>query len=154
MFAEAILYAASLVSSGMIDRKHSEDVAINSYVVVVDADQSGSGTLTGSMNGDIRLLINWQGHESAGRPYVEGDGGWSLGPMQINRRWALLLGVPESDLLHPYKGVKIGYEIMKSLKKSCGSTKGALRAYASGTCAGTIRARALVESRCKESGSC
>ncbi len=154
MFYEALLYAAALVSSGRMDAKHSEDVAINSYVVVVDADQSGDGTLTGSMDKDIRLLINWQGHESAGRPYVDGDGGRSLGPMQINKQWAVVLGVPEADLRDPYKGLKIGYEIMKFLKKQCGSLRAGLRAYASGTCAGTIRARALVESRCKESGSC
>jgi hypothetical protein len=132
MLYEAFLYAASLVSVGMIDQKHAGDVTINSFAVVLDADD----TLTGSTEKDVRLLINWQGHESAGRPYAVGDGGRSLGPMQINKQWAVVLGVSEVDLLDPYRGVQIGYEIMRSLKKTCGSS------------------RALVESRCKESGAC
>ncbi len=151
MLYEAFMYAAVLVSSGIMDQKHAGNVAINAVAVVVDAD---GDTLTGDAMKDVRLLINWQGHESAGRPHVEGDGGASLGPMQINKQWAALFGVSEIDLKDPYTGVKVGYSIMKQLKKSCGSTRAGLRAYAGGTCAGTLRARALVETRCKETGAC
>ena len=61
-----------------------------------------------------------------------GDGGNSLGIMQVNRMW---LGKnPERVVCDPSEGFRVGLRLLDRLVKECGSEKKALYAYASGRC--------------------
>lgn len=150
MLYTVFMFTAKLAALGIMDYAQAPSVAIDTVAVVLDSDS----TLTGDRLKDALLLADWIGHESAGHVHHDGDGGESLGRMQIRRSWLKVFGGTEADLRHPREGIRFGYDLMKSLKTSCGSLRGGLRAYASGTCAGSLKARALVESRCKESGAC
>ncbi len=154
MLFTAFHFAARLASLGIMDYAEASSVAIDTVAVVVESIESGDEPLTGSPLGDAMLLIDWVAHESAGHANAVNATGGDSGRMQIRKSWLKVTGKTEADLKHPREGIRIGYSIMKSLRPTCGSVRGVLRAYSSGTCAGSIRARALVESRCKESGSC
>lgn len=99
------------------------------------------------------LLLVWSWRESAWRADAVGDAGRSLGAMQTGAMW--LRGHAPAEVLSDRKlGLRLGLEAMRELAAMCGSVKRGLYAYASGTCNGTARARALVANRCAVSGAC
>jgi hypothetical protein len=99
-----------------------------------------------------RLLLVWSWKESAWRTSAEGDKGASLGVMQMNRAW---LGADAARVLVDRRyALERGLALMHHLAVVCGSVRGGLHAYASGTCAGSIRARELVQHRCAAAGGC
>jgi hypothetical protein len=95
-----------------------------------------------------RLLAVWAYHESAGRSVV-GDHGAACGVLQLHE--VARQGVPCAEILADRRvGLRLGLAWMRRMAEQCGSVPAGLRAYASGTCAGTPRARRLVESRLRE----
>lgn len=72
--------------------------------------------------------------ESGGDPEAVGDGGESLGLMQIQPRWhgerMARLGV--TDLLDPYQNVSVGCNILSELLQKYSTYEMALSAYNSG----------------------
>lgn len=111
------------------------------------------------------LLAVWGGKEAAGRAFAIGDKGTSFGLFQMKKAWfghawmieAGFGDVTTSDVLKDGRlSMRMGLALMRHLKEhQCGgSVRGALRAYASGKCAGTVEARAKVDFRCKVSEAC
>ncbi len=151
MLYEAFLLAAHMASVGAIHREDAFDLAIEVIDVVLDTDDS----FTGSKEKDVQLLVTWVARESAGKVHVIGDKGASNGAMQIGQVWFDLCQTNKEKLItNRRENIACGYKIMKHLRGVCGSVRSALRSYASGPCQGSIEARQKVESRCKESGAC
>ena len=111
-----------------------------------------------------RLLLAWSARESGGNVGALGDCApgkrtvatcRSFGRMQTNALWLSTLDLSPADVLEDGRlALRSGLAVMRTLRDRCGSVRAGLRAYASGSCAGTPRARALVVSRCAESGAC
>lgn len=100
-----------------------------------------------------RLLLVWAARESAGRADAVGDAGQACGVLQLHpvaRGGATCAELRASRRL----GLRRGLAWMRALSARCGSVVGGLRAYASGRCAGTERARLLVAARCALAGGC
>jgi hypothetical protein len=97
-----------------------------------------------------RLLVTWGYFEAAWKADAVGDGGRSIGVMQVNSMW---LGPHKvADVLASRRlGFRLGLAIMRQAIAKCGSVKSGLGAFASGKCGG---AQELVERRCKLSGAC
>jgi hypothetical protein len=151
MFYEAFMFAAKLASIGVMSYDHAPSVAIQATEVVIESVEPPLV----SKEKDALLMVGWIAHESAGRPHVDGDAGASLGAMQIGKIWLPLCGITEETLRGDRKAnIACGYRVMQHLRDRCGGVKCALRAYASGRFEGTVRARQLVDHRCKESGAC
>jgi hypothetical protein len=70
--------------------------------------------------------------------------------MQMNRMWL----ADRAVLTDPRLALRLGLGLMRELAEKCGSVRGGLRAYASGSCSGSPRARQLVAWRCAQSGAC
>lgn len=108
------------------------------------------------------LLTVWTIRESAGRSDVWGDNHTSVGAMQFKAHYldypALAkYGATVSDVLSSRKlGLKLGLAWMRYLRDDvcAGSVKGALLAYASGSCSGSMVAREKVKTRCGLAGGC
>lgn len=97
-----------------------------------------------------RLLAVWAYRESAGRS-VMGDQGAACGVLQLHE--VARQGTPCTEILADRRvGLALGLAWMQRMSEQCGSLRGGLRAYASGTCAGSMRARELVEARCALAG--
>lgn len=99
-----------------------------------------------------RLLLVWTIRESAGRS-VMGDHGAACGAMQLHE--VARQGVACADMLADRRvALRAGLAWMRAMRDQCGSVVGGLRAFASGSCVGTPRARDLVRVRCALAGGC
>lgn len=98
------------------------------------------------------LLAVWTVRESAGQS-VLGDKGAACGALQLHE--VARQGVTcEAMLADRRVALAAGLSWMRRMRDACGSVPAGLRAYASGTCAGTPRARDLVRVRCALAGGC
>ena len=98
------------------------------------------------------LLAVWTVRESAGQS-VLGDKGAACGALQLHE--VARQGVTcEAMLADRRVALAAGLSWMRRMRDACGSLPAGLRAYASGTCAGTPRARDLVRVRCALAGGC
>ena len=96
-----------------------------------------------------RLLAVWTMRESAVRPLL-GDAGRACGALQLHEM--ARQGVTcEAMLADRRLALATGLAWMRSMRDACGSVEGGLRAYASGSCAGSAR---LVRQRCALAGGC
>jgi hypothetical protein len=128
-----------------------DDVAA---VVEVEAPLLDSREATG------RLLVVWAWGESSWRTGALGDCSnpahrtvatcRSFGVLQMNRMW--LGGEVEAVLSDRRLALRRGLALMRDLAGKCGSVRAGLRAYASGSCQGTIRSRRIVDHRLKLAG--
>lgn len=99
-----------------------------------------------------RLLLVWTIRESAGQA-IMGDHGAACGAMQLHE--LARQGVPCAAMLADRRvALRAGLSWMRAMRDQCGSVAAGLRAFASGTCAGTPRARDLVRVRCALAGGC
>lgn len=157
MLYTVFLHLAMLASKHVAAYEYVGPVAIDIVAVVVDSDD-----VFISKEKDAVLLGEWIARESALRPRLGGDRdangvATSFGEMQIKAVWFKLCETSEEILMSDRRAnIACGYKILKHLKNEVcgGSVRGALRAYGSGTCAGSVKMRAKVESRCASSGAC
>jgi hypothetical protein len=100
-----------------------------------------------------RLLMVFAWKESAWRADVTGDHGAACGVLQLHN--VARAGVSCAAIRADRRlGLRVGLAFMRDLRDRCGSVRAGLRAFASGTCAGSIRARELVAHRCSLAGGC
>lgn len=166
MIYETILLAASMLGPTNFERAVA--VATDAAEVAMHEDPlfpctKESQTKDGCSEARKKtamILVVWSVRESAGIANVWGDNHTSIGTMQF-KSWYLKHPVmakydaTENDVLENRKlGMKLGLAWMRFLRKSCGSPKKALIAYASGSCIGSNEARTKVEHRCKQAGGC
>lgn len=161
MLSELFLLTASLVTRSLLAPEEADSLATDAFTVANEDAPLFDGADGRAKT--ARLLVLWASRESAGRVSILGDCSnpskrtmdtcRSLGRMQTNRLWIERFGAtPASVLSDGLLSLRVGLSTMRHLKAVCGSVKGALRAYASGSCAGSTRSRLIVESRCKEIG--
>lgn len=100
-----------------------------------------------------RLLVVWSWKESAWRTNAIGDGGAACGALQLH---AIARNGHSCAALRADRrlALRVGLAWMRRMRDVCGSVTGGLRAFASGTCHGSVRARELVRWRCKLAGGC
>lgn len=83
---------------------------------------------------DPAIVIAMIGKESVNNPHAVGDGGNSLGLMQIQPRWhkdrMKRLGI--TSLFNPYQNVTVGIDILRELFATGKSTEWVLMAYNGG----------------------
>ena len=92
------------------------------------------------------LLAVWTMRESGGRALM-GDEGRACGALQLHE--VARQGVTCSAMLADRRlALATGLAWMRRMRDVCGSVAGGLRAFASGSCSGTPRARDLVRVRC------
>lgn len=154
----AAITGSAMPSSAVIER------AMDVRIVALDSEPLFDGA--DGRERTARLLAEWMGRESAGNADAMGDCDAdehgklirtvatcrSFGAMQSGRMW---LGERIPEVLASRRlGLRIGLDVMRLLAAKCGSVRGGLLAYASGSCTGTPRARALVSARCAASGAC
>lgn len=121
-------------------------------VVLESVPLTLASTVEESRAATARLLVVWSWRESAWKVGAIGDAGASLGAMQLNRSW---LGGRDAEVLTDRRlALRLGLALMVDLAARCGSVRGGLRAYASGSCSGNARARELVAARCKMAEAC
>ena len=153
MVYELAILAFSMIHSGYINKENAVNLLhdVNDIASVEDPFFEGKDARLKT----AKLLYVWSSKESAGIVNIKGDKGASIGRMQFRKEWLIKFNVTEEDVLKDGKlALKLGLDIMKSLKNSCKSTKGALMAYASGSCIGNMRSKKIVEERCKLIGGC
>ena len=89
---------------------------------------------------DPAIIVAMCWKESTYRPGAIGDGGNSLGLMQIQPRWHSKrmekLGCP--NLLDPYQNITVGVDYLCELLNRYGSIEKALTAYNRGSYSGTV----------------
>lgn len=99
------------------------------------------------------LLVVWTSAESAGKTWLDGDGGASIGVMQINRRY---LKHPALESFHASEdavrgdrrlAMRVSLAWMRYLRTICKGEKPGLLAYASGNCFGNPVAKSKVSYR-------
>ena len=95
-----------------------------------------------------KLLLVWAWLESAWNARAVGDGGQSIGVLQITRQWLGSSTVAEV-LADRRLGLRIGLGIMRQARDKCGSVKSGLGMYASGKCG---HALPIAAHRCKLAG--
>jgi hypothetical protein len=165
MLLNLLVLTAALTTRGVLASEHARSLADDAAEVVAGAEEQPLFPGSDGREKTARLLIVWAAHESAGHVNILGDCTNpskksvetcnSIGRMQTSKAWIHEIGFTSSEVLASGRlSLRIGLEVMRRLRDQCGSVRSGLRAYASGSCAGTIRARALVEARCKEIGGC
>lgn len=101
-----------------------------------------------------KLLLRWSFHESGLRS-TGADGetlvgiGGALGAMQILPSTAAMFGTTKEKLANRRESYRVGLLVFRAGLERCGSLRGALRSYASGSCS---QADALVAERCALAG--
>lgn len=108
-----------------------------------------------------KFHIAMQWGEGRFRVNTIGDGGKSFGPLQMRAFWTFGRfaenGSPlrvEHFLASRRQAILTAHDVLLELKKRCGSTKSAIRAYMSGRCEGTPAAIRETEKRCQWIGGC
>lgn len=116
------------------EEMHAEEPA-PMYDVPLDKElQSHINELCDHYDVDMPLVLAIIGQESGYNPELAGDGGNSIGLMQIQPQWHAgrmdRLGV--TDLADPYQNVTVGIDLLAELLDS-GSVEWAITAYNAGT---------------------
>lgn len=116
------------------EKMHAEEPA-QMYDVPLDKElQSHINELCDHYDVDMPLALAIIGQESGYNPELAGDGGNSIGLMQIQPQWHAgrmdRLGV--TDLADPYQNVTVGIDLLAELLDS-GSVEWAITAYNAGT---------------------
>ena len=113
---------------------------VDSEPPLFDGDEGTTAT--------ARLLVVFAWLESAFHADVKGDGGVSIGVLQVSRYH--LDGHEVDEVLADRRlGLRIGLRYMRELASRCGSVSRGLGAYASGRCGGAPK---LVARRCQLAG--
>lgn len=161
MLFDLLILTSALTSRGVLAADQAQSLADDAQSVasieepLFDGDKAREKT--------ARLLVVWAARESAGKVNILGDCNddkkktvetcRSYGRMQTSRTWLLAFGSSPMEVLGDGKlALRVGLAVMRKLRDQCGSIRAGLRAYAGGTCIGSMRARTLVEARCKEIG--
>lgn len=162
MLASLLSLAAVLTARGALASSVEGELAADVAAVASSSPPLFSGP--DARERTARLLLVWASRESAGHAGALGDCApgtrtvatcRSFGAMQIQRPWLSAMDLEPADVLeNRRRALAAGLSVLRYLSERCGSVRAGLRAYAGGTCAGTVRARALVEARCAESGAC
>jgi hypothetical protein len=153
MVYELAVLAFSMIDRGYINKENAASLLHDVNYVASNEDPFFDGKEARLKT--AKLLYVWASKESAGIVNIKGDKGASIGIMQFRKEWLNKFNVKEEDVLKDARvALKLGLDIMKSLKCSCKTTKGALMAYASGSCIGNMRSKKIVEERCKLIGGC
>lgn len=154
--ATVMAIVASLLAktpgAGPTLEKRANEAAEAAYKVATeDSDDLNPRFLGKDPEAVASLLVTWSYYESAWNSCAVGDGGNSLGIMQVNRMW---LGKdPKKVVCDPTEGFRASLRVLDYLVQKCGSEKAALYGYASGRCfkPGTrvelLVSRRLVESK-------
>lgn len=159
----ALALAGRLTNAGIVDEAYAYDLAHDAHEIAMEDEPLFNApgiTEDDARFRTMKLLVVWGGFESAGRCRAVGDGGSSIGAMQFREDWlkhASLapFGARRVDVLGSCKlGLRMGLALMRDLRNTCGSVKGALNAYASGSCFGSLRGRVKVAERCALAGGC
>jgi hypothetical protein len=157
MLTTLLTLTALLTNKGVLSADQTQSLAEDAAYVAEHEEPLFSG----NREKTARLLVVWAARESAGQVAIMGDCSdpkkksvdtcRSFGRMQTSKQWLMLLGLTtESVMLDGRESLRAGLAVMRRLRDQCGSVRAGLRAYASGSCVGSMRARTLVESRCKE----
>lgn len=162
MLAALLSLASVLTAHGALSAATAPELAADVAEVVSRSPPLFDGA--DARERTARLLLVWSSRESGGQTGAIGDCApgprtvatcRSYGTMQLQRPWLAAMDLEPADVLEDRRrALAAGLVVLRHLTDRCGSLRAGLRAYASGTCAGTPRARALVEARCKESGVC
>lgn len=140
---------ALIVSLGVRDGS-ALDLAVDVRAVAMAEEPLFSGD--DAVERTALLLAVWTVRESAGQS-VLGDKGAACGALQLHE--VARQGVTcEAMLADRRVALAAGLSWMRRMRDACGSVPAGLRAFASGTCAGTPRARDLVRVRCALAGGC
>lgn len=162
MLPALLTLASVLINRGALTTTTAPELAAD--VAEVAAAEPPLFDGEGAREKTARLLLVWSSRESGGQTAAIGDCApgkrtiatcRSFGAMQLQRLWLGVLDLSPEDVLEDRRlALRSGLSVLRQLRDRCGSVRAGLRAYAAGTCAGTIRARALVDARCAESGAC
>jgi hypothetical protein len=127
--------------------------AIESAASDVAAVAEGEAPLVaGDREATARVLLVWAWRESAWRTNALGDAGNACGVLQLHA--IARDGHTCTELRSDRRlALRVGLAWMRRMRDVCGgSVRAGLRAFASGSCVGTPRARALVDHRLKLAG--
>jgi hypothetical protein len=162
MLAPLLALAGLLAARGALTNATAPELAADVFEVATSEPPLFDGA--DAREKTARLLLVWAARESAGQIAALGDCApgkrtlatcRSFGAMQMDRGWLAALELAPADVLADRRlALRSGLDVFRRLRDKCGGVRAGLRAYASGTCAGSPRARALVEWRCKEAGAC
>ena len=115
------------------EEMHAEEPA-PMYDVPLDKElQSHINELCDHYDVDMPLVLAIIGQESGYNPGLTGDGGNSIGLMQIQPKWhsARMDKLGVTDLADPYQNVTVGIDLLAELLDS-GSVEWAITAYNAG----------------------
>jgi hypothetical protein len=144
----AALLALALLLAGASLPAADVALFVDDVVAVVEVDAplvEGDRTATG------RLLVVWAWKEAAYRANAIGDGGKACGVLQLHA--IARAGHTCAELTADRRlALRVGLAWMRQMRDTCGSVRRGLLAYASGSCFGSLRARALVDHRLKLAG--
>jgi hypothetical protein len=148
MLFELFHLAASL-SGSALPAQELADLAADVRAVALEEQPLFAGADDRART--ARLLIVWTWKEAAFRTDALGDKGAACGLLQLHE---LARDGHSCDELRGNRrlALRVGLAWMRSMRDVCGSVRGGLRAFASGSCAGSLRARDLVAHRCRLAG--
>ena len=115
------------------EKTHKEEPLLM-YDVPLDAElQAHINELCNHYDVDMPLVLAIIGQESGYNPELIGDGGDSIGLMQIQSQWhnARMDKLGVTDLADPYQNVTVGIDLLAELLDS-GNVEWALTAYNAG----------------------
>lgn len=147
LLLKSLLVTMGVPSSVTLDSTHP--VMVRANEATAEIATVVAGLPEAERENWARILFVWSAHESAWMADAVGDGGKSIGVMQVNAMW-LGQHTTAEVLKDRALGFRIGLGIMRKLVAQCGSMAGGLGAFASGKCGG---AQVLVKRRCKLAGA-
>lgn len=163
MLLDLLTLTTALTSRGVLASENAQSLAADAAEVASVEEPLFSGEKARERT--ARLLVVWAARESAGHVSILGDCAnpkkktvdtcASYGRLQTSKAWLLAFDTKPADVLSDGRlSLRVGLSVMRRLRDTCGSVKAGLRAYGSGLCAGTVRARQIAEQRCQEAGGC
>jgi hypothetical protein len=166
---DMIITPAMLLAASLLGHAAAPERAYEIARDVVDVAREDEPLFPCKKDGDCEaarektalLLTVWTIRESGGVANLWGDNHTSVGAMQF-KPWYLQhaamvdFGMTVDDVLASRKvSLRLGLAWMRYLKKDvCKTVKGALNAYASGSCIGSMESREKVKMRCALAGGC
>jgi hypothetical protein len=146
------MIAALLVLAQTLAGASLPSAAIASAVEDVAAVAEAEAPLVeGDRLATASVLLVWSWKESAWRANAIGDGGKACGATQLHA--IARDGHTCAELTADRRlALRVGLAWMRRMRDVCGSVRGGLNAYASGSCQGTIRSRRIVDHRLKLAG--
>lgn len=108
--------------------------AADDLAQALEEEKAGEGSIDRATW--TRLVFVWAYHESAFYTDAVGDGGASVGVMQVQTPEKWLAGATREKVLKDrVLGFRVGIRVMRELVKKCGSLRAGLTAYATdGSC--------------------